>query len=38
MNIKPIRNDEDLRQAFYRLESLFQAPEGTPEAEMKGKF
>ncbi|NJO17470.1 MAG: transcriptional regulator [Thioploca sp.] len=33
MNIKPIRNDEDLRQAFYRLESLFQAPEGTPEAD-----
>jgi HTH-type transcriptional regulator/antitoxin HigA len=33
MNIKPIRNDNDLQQAFYRLENIFQAQEGTPEAD-----
>ena len=33
MNIKPIRNDDDLRAAFKRLEPLFQAEEGTPEAD-----
>ena len=33
MNIKPIRNDDDLRTAFKRLEGVFQAPEGTPEAD-----
>ncbi|NJO18255.1 MAG: hypothetical protein HC877_21735 [Thioploca sp.] len=33
MNIKPIRNDDDLQQTFYRLESIFQAKEGTPEAD-----
>ena len=33
MNIKPIRNDDDLQQAFYRLEKIFQAQEGTPEAD-----
>jgi len=33
MNIKPIRNDDDLRQAFARLEEIFQAPEGSPEAD-----
>lgn len=33
MNIKPIRNDEDLRAAFTRLEAIFQAEEGTPEAD-----
>jgi len=33
MNIKPIRNDEDLRAAFERLESIFQADPGTPEAD-----
>ncbi|WP_275627257.1 transcriptional regulator [Pseudomonas sp. 273] len=33
MNIKPIRNDEDLRSAFQRLESIFQAEEGTAEAD-----
>jgi len=33
MNIKPIRNDEDLRAAFKRLERVFQALEGTPEAD-----
>lgn len=33
MNIKPIRNDDDLRMAFQRLELIFQAAEGTPEAD-----
>ena len=33
MNIKPIRNDADLRAAFVRLENIFQAPEGSPEAD-----
>ncbi len=33
MNIKPIRNDDDLRSAFKRLEKVFQAEEGTPEAD-----
>jgi HTH-type transcriptional regulator / antitoxin HigA len=33
MNIKPIRNDDDLRAAFQRLETVFQADEGTPEAD-----
>ncbi|MDQ5908735.1 MAG: HTH-type transcriptional regulator / antitoxin HigA [Pseudomonadota bacterium] len=31
MNIKPIRNDKDLRQAFKRLEEIFQAGPKTPE-------
>jgi HTH-type transcriptional regulator/antitoxin HigA len=31
MNIKPIRNDDDLRAAFALLEQIFQAQEGTPE-------
>lgn len=33
MNIKPIRNDDDLRAAFVRLETIFQAPEGSPDAD-----
>ncbi|MDI1361060.1 transcriptional regulator [Methylotenera sp.] len=33
MNIKPIRNDEDLRDAFKRLEPLYQAQEGSAEAD-----
>ncbi len=33
MNIKPIRSDEDLRLAFKRLESVFQAPEGSRAAD-----
>ena len=33
MNIKPIRNDEDLHAAFRQLEKVFQAEEGTPEAD-----
>ncbi len=33
MNIKPIRNDDDLQAAFKRLELVYQAQEGTPEAD-----
>ena len=33
MTIKPIRNDGDLRAAFRQLETIFQAEEGTPEAD-----
>ena len=33
MNIKPIRSDDDLRAAFKRLELVFQAAEGTPQAD-----
>ena len=33
MNIKPIRSDDDLRAAFLSLETIFQAEEGTPEAD-----
>ena len=33
MNIKPIRNDDDLRDAFKQLELVYQAQEGTPEAD-----
>jgi len=33
MTIKPIRNDNDLHAAFTRLETIFQAPEGSPEAD-----
>lgn len=33
MNIKPIRSDEDLQGAFQRLEGIFQAEDGTPEAD-----
>lgn len=33
MNIKPIRSDADLREAFKRLEPLYQAPEGSIEAD-----
>ena len=33
MNIKPIRNDDDLRAAFKRLERVYQAKEGTPQAD-----
>jgi hypothetical protein len=32
MTIEPIRNDEDLRRAFRRLESVFQAEEGSAQA------
>lgn len=31
MNIKPIRNDDDLTIAFMRLEAIFDAEEGTLE-------
>jgi HTH-type transcriptional regulator / antitoxin HigA len=33
MTIKPIRNDADLSAAFRHLEGIFQADEGTPEAD-----
>ena len=33
MNIRPIRNDDDLRAAFKRLEVIYQAPQGTPDAD-----
>jgi HTH-type transcriptional regulator/antitoxin HigA len=33
MNNKPIRNDDDLRSAFKRLEKIFQAQEGTQTAD-----
>lgn len=33
MNIKPIRNDQDLHAALQRLETVFQAQEGTSEAD-----
>ena len=33
MNIKPIRNDEDLQDAFKHLEPLYQAQEGSIEAD-----
>lgn len=33
MTIKPIRNDEDLTQAFLALEKVFQAENGTSEAD-----
>lgn len=33
MNIRPIRNDDDLRAAFKRLERVYQAKEGTPAAD-----
>ncbi|OWT63800.1 helix-turn-helix domain-containing protein [Candidimonas nitroreducens] len=35
MNINPIRNDDDLQQAFQRLEAVFQAEEGTPDADLR---
>lgn len=33
MTVKPIRTDEDLRHAFIQLETIFQAEEGTPQAD-----
>ena len=33
MNIKPIRNDDDWKAVFRRLESIYQAEEQTPEAD-----
>ncbi len=33
MNIKPIRNDEDLHSAFQQLDRVFQAEKGTSEAD-----
>jgi HTH-type transcriptional regulator/antitoxin HigA len=33
MTIRPIRTDDDLRAAFRHLETIYQADEGTPEAD-----
>jgi len=33
VTIKPIRNDDDLKKAFRRLEDIFQADEGTEQAD-----
>lgn len=33
MTIKPIRTDHDLQAAFHHLEGIYQADEGTPEAD-----
>ena len=33
MNIKPVRNDEDLHAAFKRLEEIYQAEAGTADAD-----
>jgi HTH-type transcriptional regulator/antitoxin HigA len=33
MTIKPIRDDEDLKRVFRRLEKIFQAKDGTPQAD-----
>ena len=33
MTVKPIRTDDDLRAAFMQLQGVFQADEGTPEAD-----
>lgn len=33
MTIKPIHNDEELKAAFQRLEAIFHADPGTPEAD-----
>jgi len=33
MTIKPIRNDDDLKKVFRRLEKIFQAEEGTVRAD-----
>ena len=33
MTIRPIRNDDDLKKVFRRLEKIFQAEEGTAQAD-----
>ena len=33
MTIRPIRTDDDLRAVFRHLEGIYQADEGTPEAD-----
>ena len=33
MNLKPIRNSSDLEQAFTRLETLWGAPQNSPEGD-----
>ena len=37
MNIKPIRNDDDLKAVFRRLESIFQAEEHSREADERDR-
>jgi HTH-type transcriptional regulator/antitoxin HigA len=36
MTIKAIRNDEELTRAFRRLDEIFQAEKGTPQADELG--
>jgi HTH-type transcriptional regulator/antitoxin HigA len=33
MNIQPFRSDDDLKRVFRRLEKIFQAEEGTAQAD-----
>jgi HTH-type transcriptional regulator/antitoxin HigA len=33
MTIKPIRNDDDLKAVFHRLDQIFQADEGSAQAD-----
>ena len=33
MTIKPIRNDDDLKKVFRRMEKIFQSAEGTAQAD-----
>lgn len=33
MNIQPIHNDADLERAFARMETLWNAEDGSPEAD-----
>lgn len=33
MTVKPVRNDDELKAAFQRLEAIFQAEPETPEAD-----
>lgn len=35
MTIRPIRTDDDLRAVFRHLESIYQADEGTPQADKR---
>jgi len=35
MTIRPIRTDDDLRAAFRRLEGIYHADEGTPDADAR---
>lgn len=35
MSMEPIRDDDDLCQAFQRLETVFMAEDGTPDANLR---